>query len=136
MTLEPHEPKQETLIRLTPQGQRLAGRLASQTPKEQERTMRVYMDRAKQAAREERESRKRMILEMLRDANKCERDRDGNFILLEKICSALDVTAMEAMLLLHEINGNQLEVPEGERYVYCFFNHGSGEVWVELWEPD
>ncbi len=121
-------------IRLTPKGERLAARLSKQTPRERERTMREIQDRVRRGQADLKNERKKMILDILRD--KGEQDSDGNFILLEKLCTTLDVTVMEAMLLLHEINGNRLDVPEGELYVYAFFNHGSGEVWCELWEPE
>lgn len=126
--------KDGTYVRLTPQGQRLVKRLASQTPREQERTMRQIAERVRQAEREEAEQRKRIILDVLRKEG--EQDADGRFVLLEKICAVLDVSVIEAVLLLHEINRNQLDASDNETYVYAFFNHGSGEVWVELWEPE
>ncbi len=125
---------EETLVRLTPQGERLAAQLAAQSPRERERTMRLIMERVRQAKKEEAEQRKRTILDVLR--SEVDEDSDGRFILLEKICDVLDVPVIEAVLLLHEINGDRLDVPEGEMYVYCFFNHGSGQVYVELWEPE
>jgi hypothetical protein len=128
------EPRQETLIRLTPQGERLAERLASQTPEEQERTMREIQERVRRAAADLREQRKRIILDVLRKEG--EQDADGRFVLLEKICGVLDISVIEAVLLLHEINRNQLDASDDETYVFAFFNHGSGEVWVELWEPE
>ncbi len=96
--------------------------------------MRQIAERVRQAEREEAEQRKRIILDVLRKEG--EQDADGRFVLLEKICAVLDVSVIEAVLLLHEINRNQLDASDNETYVYAFFNHGSGEVWVELWEPE
>ena len=128
------EPEEETYIRLTPQGERLAARLAAQTPRERERTMREIQDRVRRAQVDLKNERKRIILDVLRTEG--DEDSDGRFILLEKICDRLDVPVIEAVLLLHELNGNRLDVPEGELYVYAFFNSGSGQVYVELWEPE
>jgi hypothetical protein len=125
--------KDGTNVCLTPQGQRLVKRLASETPKEQERTMRQIAVRVRQAKREEVEQRKRIILDVLRKEG--EQDEDGRFVLLEKICQVLDISVIETVLLLHEINSNQLDASDDETYVYCFFNHGSGQVYVEFWEP-
>ncbi len=126
--------KSETFIRLTPQGEQLADRLAAQTPKQRERTMSKLIERAKRAEIEKRECDKLAVLDILR--TKSDTDSDGQFILLEKICSLLDITIIEAVLLLHEINGNQIEPDDTKLYVYAFLDHGSGRVYVELWEPE
>jgi hypothetical protein len=126
MTLEPAE---ETYIRLTPQGQRFAEKLSKLSPAEQERTI---LARMRQGEAVLKNQRKQIILDVLRT----EGDEDGHFVLLEKICSTLDLPVIETVLLLHEMNGSRFDVPDGETSVYCFFNHGSGQVYVELWEPD
>jgi hypothetical protein len=124
---------QETFIRLTPQGQRLAKRLATESPREQVRTIREIEERVRRAKKEDFEDRKRIVLGVLRDSDK---DECGHFVLLEKISQVLDLGVMETVLLLHEINGNRLDPPDYELHVHAFFNDRSGEVWVELWEPD
>lgn len=133
MPLSKTEPRrsEETLVRLTPQGERLAARLEAQTPKERERTMREIMERARRAQADLREQRKRIILDVLRTEGD-----SGGCVLLERLCQVLDITVMETFLLLHELNRNLLDPDDCGLYVYCFFNDGSGEVWCELWEPN
>jgi hypothetical protein len=83
-------------------------------------------------AREDMEHAKRIVLDVLR--TKGEKDDDGNFVLLETICNVMDKSVIETVLLLHEINGRKIDSTDGELYVYAFFDHGSGKVYVELWE--
>ncbi len=129
----------DMLVRLTRKGSRFAKQLAGKTEKVQVRMVQErygeVIRKLRQAEREEADRRKRVILDMLRTVG--EEDSDGRFILLEKICEALDVTAMQAMLLIHELNGNVLDpLNDGDLFIHPFFNHGSGELWLELWEPD
>ena len=133
------EEKDDVSIRLTPQGQRLAKRLAAETPRQREMTMRLIQEHVRQAKKELGDQRKRIILDILRDEGKPEGGSDEHCegaVRLEKICRILGVTPIEATLLLHEINGNRLDVPDDEPCAHAFFNCGTGEVWVELWEPE
>jgi hypothetical protein len=137
------EPRQETLIWLTPQGERFVAGLAGKSEKEQIRMVRErYGDQSlRQALTENEQHRKsqgviRHKQEMLLAQLRAEGDA---CVRLDEVCSHLELGIEDTFTVIHELNGS-LPIggePRGDRaYVHCFFDDVTKLVWLECWEAD
>ncbi len=130
----PVEPEPDVCVRLTTQGQRLAEELRKMTRAQHVWAMRSLFDRARLKERDIITEKKRVIIEMLREA-----ESGDEPVLLQKVCERAGVSIEEFMLLMFHINNFVLRIedaPDDKMFIGLFFNGDSGEVWAELYEPD